>query len=520
MALLRLPLELLQDIIAFTRPEGFENALLTSRILYEVGQPLIKYHNDLKRRYSKFRYASMSEDLKADPDHRQLNQDHIYSPLQLLHEIGRDPLVAKYIKSADLSNRTYLYRGVVYEDDNPTSALCRDVNASKNVLKLLEQSSLMQELGLDINLWHREILEEEGALVRHDVSTFLDLGTTLVLTMLPNVECLSLPPGWGDLDSHCESRNSGYRRIISAIVNENRCTNGHGSSLGRLKELHPSVPTGYDEQIRLQPIAPFLGLPSLKNVFLSSGTAMPWGIRERQFDAVYDDLGATIERMELVGCVMGAAECSELFRAMASLKTLRFHYETKWHGLGHDWEAGDFIASLMSAVGDTLEILSLTIINCYGSISPILTMKGFQRLKDLELDIRLFLGPPFEEYTGGRNQTTDNYPRHVPKLIHVLPKSLETLRLLTTTSKEYQQCLGQLFADLSSAKDDILPHLREIIIQRGVQLRGATRKRPALPKPVRTAMDKCYIRVIEVDGLPQSEALSAFFERFPVSRGQ
>ena len=495
MAMLLLPPELLQTILDLSRPLGYESLMLTSRTLYHAGQKYRDHHNRLKRTYLRFRYY-------RGPD---LDDCAIVSPLQLLHAIGEDPYVLTYLIEADLGHGTHLgkFKNSQYR------RLQDRVKHSGSIFRLLEQAELIHRTKQDINHWYDTILEDRNVA---DSSGY-DYSTLLLLMLLNNVTRLKLPSEWS-LTSGYSEYDSDIRKLLESIVKSSNEPDRTSATLRELTALEPSISSGYDSIVPLDAIVPFLAIHSVREVYLSSGVLIGEAANKAALLNRYDEIGVNVEHMQLMACCMGAQECGRFFGKMGKLRTLTFSFETKMPGSGHDWEAGDFTAALMTTVGEHLESMSLTVLNCFGSVTPITDLRGFQRLVELELDVRLFLGPPYEDNPlPRRRRQTENYPHSVPHLADILPVSLQSLQILSISSLEYNRCLNDLFKDWIIIKSQKLPQLKQTTIIRGAPMARHHQKewkRPQVPKNVRLAL----VNVIDVDVHPQTEAAKEFERRF------
>lgn len=130
MAMLSLPIEVLEYIAEEAIPEGFEGFSLSCKTLYASGQKFRKKHNRLRKRYRSFKYDRQRDDSDEDNSNRDntaeakgeddsaSNQDHgeeketteqetiiCFSPLQLIHQISKEPLIARYIVRANFKSR-------------------------------------------------------------------------------------------------------------------------------------------------------------------------------------------------------------------------------------------------------------------------------------------------------------------------------------------------------------------------------------------------------------------------------
>jgi len=183
---------------------------------------------------------------------------------------------------------------------------------------------------------------------------------------------------------------------------------------------------------------------------------------------VHDSFGAGLEVVELVGAVVDAIELRKFLSRMPRLRSFKLSYETKWHGCGHDWDAGDVMSVIEDQVGEQLEDLSFSILNCYGDPgSEITSLKNFKKLKQIELDVEVLLGayhrPSRPQRIDGKVASSE--PREIPQLGDLLPPAVESFCLLVHKLQDSTKVMNKLFSKIAADKDDKLPNLREIIIR-------------------------------------------------------
>jgi len=176
-----------------------------------------------------------------------------------------------------------------------------------------------------------------------------------------------------------------------------------------------------------------------------------------------------LTNVELSGACIDATQIAAFVRHTQKLKSFKFSYEVKWHGCGHNWDAGAFVAILEQHLGQTLETLSLSIVTCFGSTGTgVQSMKGFRFLKDLEFDVKLLLGPPYDPGIPDRAETMDvdkgvEGEPSIPAFDGLLPSSIEKLRLLMGGTEQGARCLDALFRGWTLGKSVVnFPRLKEL----------------------------------------------------------
>lgn len=91
MALIRLPAELLDNIITYVLPEGFASLALTCKKTFALCTPFIEHHNHLRSHFHEFAYCSSLD----DPYYP------IKTAFDLISRIAVEPVVARYVRHAD-----------------------------------------------------------------------------------------------------------------------------------------------------------------------------------------------------------------------------------------------------------------------------------------------------------------------------------------------------------------------------------------------------------------------------------
>ena len=166
MALTFLPRELLSIVISHTIPEGFESLALTCKDIHVLCTPFIQHHNTLRSQYRHFNYTKTPSRTAFD----------------LIYRIALEPLVARYIRHADLINDSIFIHG--------EGALAYHRGLNDGVLRLVSESPYLKQAGLDWEVFLNRMGQDVTAnQYSQDAASFL-------LTLLPNVQTLNVPDGW------------------------------------------------------------------------------------------------------------------------------------------------------------------------------------------------------------------------------------------------------------------------------------------------------------------------------------
>ncbi|KAJ0382930.1 hypothetical protein COL922a_011526 [Colletotrichum nupharicola] len=445
MALLGLPLELLQRIIKETIPESIENVAVTCTSLHNASKIYLDEHNRLRKRYKHFSYSKYTLLSQRGPRHTwkghwdpvtQETGIEIQVATELIQEIVRNPVIPRYIETADLKGNV----GMTDAPDDlvdehpalhPIFPRIKDEDIIDRVRNLLNDSPYLAEAGVDSEAWLSGMLD--------DTSGHAEV---LLLTLLTNVRELALPQSW----DHIPGRNSGHLRygeetprsdrkiiwpVLDALARRANDPTISEAGLSKLEVYRPFTGTGYECRNEMTVNTPFLAIKSVREAYIGGCIALDDGYTGMPFDPEYPEYSTRLERLELVGCTFGPEEMRELLSRLPNLKCLHFAYETKWHGCGHNLDAGAMMNAIMECTGETLEELSMWMMVHYGTAGRTLVdMKAFKRLKSLHIDGLTLMGPEFdkanEEYEIA--DAPDVCPLDemaAPRALDLLPPSLE-----------------------------------------------------------------------------------------------
>ncbi|KAJ9295962.1 hypothetical protein DTO271G3_5537 [Paecilomyces variotii] len=488
MSILKLPLEILHEVVKFCIPEEIDQLSETCRTLYHATQRFRADHLLKRRQYTVVRYHNEDDDdddEEEDEDEEEEegeddNDDHsdggssgnnsenhqlrISHCVDLLLKIAQEPLIARYIQIADLRGDFEPYGR---PDEKYRIAYDELVSQKTTIMKLMESCPLLREAEVDAATFWEDMVDE-------DDKTFLpSYVTLLILSFMTNVRKLALPT---HMPKTSATKNSPFRKVVDAMVriaqNPAAKTGSRDIALAKLRTLLPMTGADYEDKVALQTLVPFMSLPSLVEVLGSSCVALDDNYTGYPFNPDYESCGGNLERLELMSSTVGPREIRGLLQQCPKLKVFKLDYTVKWHGCGWNWNAGHFMRAIEDTCSDTLEDLGIGIGGDLNDIGTgIVSMKGFRSLKRIELDVQVFLGVP----CGGTidqawdYDTNDEAPMgdpEIPKVTDLLPACAEKLLLFAQDFDEHAKCLEALFAGVTQAeREKHLPNLKTVAVK-------------------------------------------------------
>ncbi|KAK4902773.1 hypothetical protein LTR27_000712 [Elasticomyces elasticus] len=418
--LLALPAELLDEIMGYTLPDGLESLVLSCKKIYSVAKDHIHTHELYKRRWRSFRYAH------GEMDHS------IKVPVELLLAIANDPLVARYIQTANLWHKTQ-------DDDSFVESTERVLDNDTSVAairSLLNQSHYLRQAKQDPSRWLANMRNKDDD---QDRRYWANLCTTILLTLLPDLRELTLPREWRHLPDPRDSddaSDSGFAKelwsVLDLIPKEVTSASCSLTSLSKLRSVLPYGNINYDDKNALEELSPFLSLDSLEELHASNCVAVDDDFTGYPFHWRYSGRLSNLRTIELAGCCIDSEGIAALVAHTPKLETLKYSHATKWHGCQYDWSAGEFVSMIAQHCGTTLKELAVTIDYLSGMIETgVVSMQAFQCLESVELDILIFAGPPAES---GKRQglDTEDYKvdiSQIPRLTDILPQTIKHVKL-------------------------------------------------------------------------------------------
>lgn len=456
-SLLELPLELLCQIVEETIPAGFEAAALSCRTLFAASAPFRAQYATHRKR---FRHFAFSQKLDSGSDSEdcwdEIAQEtgiRITTTRELLEYIALDHSVIRYIQSIDLRDHADL------EEDEDLSASL-EAEVSETLKKLVLASPFMEAFNGDPDEWVRQI---RWSGIYADV---------FLLTLLSHVRTLNLHPRWEEVDQS-DGRDPLVSKRLWPVLNmityrANNAEEFPNTPLSRLSVVKPSRDEGYEERSPLTPFVPFLAINSVSEVSLRSCLFIDDGYTGIEFDPMVECYSTNLRKLSLNACVGGAKELSELLSRIPNLEIFEYSHETKWHGCGHNWNIGVFLATVQDVCAKTVKELSVTIFMQYGNTGATLVdMTGFHKLAALELDIDMLCSPPYDPSMKDCQSDDGEVAGSPawPKLRDMLPTTIERLNLcLNTFNEDHLECITHLIEGLSDARPTKLPHLEKLSI--------------------------------------------------------
>ena len=304
MALTHLPTELLDKILEQTLPEGFESVALTCRDIYQLCKPFIKHHNTLRSQFRKFTYYEKM----ADPSFT------IRTAIGFIRRIAVEPVVARYIRHADFEVDT---RSKPHE-------FLPSVNSKEAIVRLLADSSYLEQAGLDWKEYYAKIEEDLKA------PRYSQHAAAFLLTLLPNVEKLTLP--------RLLKPNDATDKLIEAVVLKAKQSHlpYDKPSLAQITKFGSSVSLVLHARFDLDWAIPFLALPRIRSFRGPRCVTPDDGYKSIISKDPYHGVGETLEAVHLVSCCINEVGIADFLRHTTRLRTLRYSHSTRSNGCSHD----------------------------------------------------------------------------------------------------------------------------------------------------------------------------------------
>ena len=437
MALTQLSNELLEKIITHVLPEGFESAALTCRRIYAVCIPFIQRHNTLRSHFHNFTYYEKMSDSSFT----------IRTSFDLIVRIAVEPIVARYVRIADFKVDNFFTSG-------RPRAFNPDVHCGDAVPRLLAGSSYLVQAGLDWQEYYNEIEEDlQGSRYSQHAAAFL-------LTLLPNVETLSLPHRWKPIST--------TDKLIDAIVRKAKQSHHLPCDMPSLAQT-TEFSVGQQEQFDLAAASPFLALPHIRSFYGPNCVAMDDGGHKRICASIdsHGGFAETLKSVHFMSCCIDDVGIADFLKHAPNLRTLLYSHSTKGNGGPHhrDWDICKFVTAIEREAGCHLVELSVSICELRGSIAPgKASMRNLQRLQKLQFPLEIVLCNMTAAACAGEDSTTDHgidscEPFSIGDLV---PASVSQLSLISRGTDGHEKALERIFHDFVAKREAQLPALMEI----------------------------------------------------------
>jgi hypothetical protein len=455
MGLLQLPGELLDEIITFTLPHGFENFVLSCKAIYARGESKIDRYNRLQ---SRRRFASQ-------PTHDR------GKALQLLYEISCDPLLADFIDVLCLRNTRR--DGNQSDASQLTDEFRMEDETMDRIKEIVTRSEWLEHAGVDVEGWWERIMNEDETADEEDSEEELPCTVVSLLSQLPGLKALQLPESWKMIQvAHPrDEEDKQLVYVLDALIKHSHESGERRCPLKELETILPFMPAGYEARAGLQCVEPFLSLRSIKELLGVSLIAVEDGYTGIPFHW-RSELHSPLRRIELASCCVDSDGLSSFIAHTPQLEVFKYSHETKWHGCEHDWNPGAVVEALGRHCGSHITELALTIDELYGDIiNGASTFLAFTNLKSLEVDVLVFCGPPIES---GQRKGIEAYipPGDIPWTEHdipcigsMIPNRVMHLEINTDYPRDDEQALRSLLKNIKQQKEERLHHLEHVIIR-------------------------------------------------------
>lgn len=334
------------------------------------------------------------------------------------------------------------------------------------MLRLLADSPYLKQAGLDWQEFYAKV-EEDLQAVRYSQHA-----ASFLMTLLPNVETLTLPKRWRPLDA--------TEKLVDAIVRKANQSHlpDYRPSLAQVTRFEPSVSLVPQDRFDLDWVNPFLALPHIVSFRGPSCVAIgDDGHKHIASSNPEAGFGKTLITVNLMACCIDEVGIADFLQQTTHLRTFRYSHVSKAHSGPREWNICKFIMAVERKVGSHLEELSVLIRELCGSIAPgKASMRGFQRLRKLEFPLEIAVCNIIAA-TACRAATTPKKSLVVedgltdehheldddePLISDLVPASVSQLSLVSGGTDDHARALDVMFRHFTARKESILPALEEI----------------------------------------------------------
>jgi hypothetical protein len=448
MGLLDLPPEILDCIITFSAPTGLEGLVLSCKAIYERANSQIKEHNALIKTW---RHAANN------------TYPRYADSLRIIYEISQRSIIAEYIEHLSLWDRRQ------QEDVAKTSTTDDHRSNTSSMLAIkdvLNRTEYFRQDHLE-SYWNSLIDEDNDMDLRHSDRLY---ATIALLALLPNIKTLQLPDRWHEVREGEAAED--LLSSVDALISMSNAESCNWKPLQSLETLLPFVEEGYDVRVGLQCLQPFMALKSIRNIYAVSCVAVDedWG--GIPFEWRHPGIKSPLTRLEFASCCMDGHGLSTLLSNTPALKVFKYSHQTKWDGLQHDWNPGEFLQVIASHCGRQLTDLALTIDELHGDIiNGLSSFYALPKLERLEVDVQSFCGPPLES---GQRLGRDSFipegaiawtHSDIPCLGDMLPGSIREVYLNTDFPDQSELALKCLVKNIVNRRSKKLRILSRVTIR-------------------------------------------------------
>ena len=373
-------------------------------------------------------------------------------PILLLRDICRDWRVAYYARSlvVECGGKTLDLMNT-YWPVFPQAFFAQETETVKSVLP---------EITIPVRKMLRMALRWDEAKINDALHT-TEHGTRgailgLLIVSLPAIKSISFK----DYVWHDELWRDSLKSITYQL--NPYVTSSEVNFLMDVSELNLDNRKGRPSRGMLCSVVPFVTLPSLR--VIRGNSIYSDSYSDYAYNGYYPLPPSPVTEIDLQSSTLDAVRLHEMLRYTTALK--RFRYDRGGQpDISDGAQPGSIIDVLLACASHSLESLALTGATAYRSLRDINiddtegSLKDFQVLKDIHLPGYFFL-----TYKDGRKigpqRRSEFESKDIPRLVDVLPASIETVRLHGEMSWE---AVAALLIGLPEGKVECLPKLKEVL---------------------------------------------------------
>ena len=360
-----LPAELLDGIIKEALPEGFESLALTCKRINARCKPLLKHYNEIKSQFGVLDFRSLGAAVFSS------SSSTIRTSYDVITRIAVEPSVARYVVHANLNLDSPLYKANFY------NALA-DTKSCATVKELFAKSSYLRDAGLN---WEDYYAKVEADLRANRYSQH---AAAFLLTLLPNLEVLTLPYKW----MPCPSTDALIHALIRRAQQPPRSY--ERLSFTRLASLKLDTPRPSELKYTIGWEKPFLMLPSMRSFRSCSYKTTNHDRQSLTYGHLSGVSGATLRELTLLHSCISELDMADFLKNCGCLETLIYSHCTQGNATSQYWDICKFVDAIEREVGNHLMNLSLSLSQAGAIILPgRLSFRDFHNLQALEISLKL-----------------------------------------------------------------------------------------------------------------------------------
>ncbi|TVY53940.1 hypothetical protein LCER1_G007526 [Lachnellula cervina] len=430
MALANLPHELLDIIVEYSLPQSFEHLATTCKRIYSRCTTFIKRHNELRSRFRDFLYWA----------HKR---DSLVAASDLIHLIAADPMVARYIRSANLMDDSRFLSRPRVRGEPPKSV--PSIDDGGVVVQLFANSTYLRRAQLDWREYYSTFAEDVGEM------RYSQHGSAFLLTLLSDTEDLSIPRSW--------EPNAATNQLLDVLAKEAQQSCFLSSGLRSVTSFLGSLSRAETEPENwgLSWARPFLALPHLKSFSGPGSLAVGENPRTLAFRGS-PHIADTLEAAHLCSCWIDDVGITDLLKHTPRLKTLIYSHRAQHDYHPPDWDICKFINAVAREAGSHLIQFSVEILELRGSILPgKASTRSFQKLKKFEFPLKLVMCNINAAGVTGNIATSLQYffnGSRDPFVRDLIPPSVTHLSLKSEGIGPYDKALDALFRHFRAVADN------------------------------------------------------------------